>query len=149
MHAVVSAQPGGGVRDDEGEQGPTLDSGQRAAAHDREHGSGNHQRVWRRASRSSVLLISPRRDLLRVTDRGLYCEAGDFHIDPWQPVERALITHAHGDHARWGSKSYLSSTEGERVLRTRLGAAASVSSVAYSEERTIRDVRVSFHPAGH
>ena len=45
-------------------------------------------------------------DLLTVTDRGLFCEAGDFHIDPWMPVDRALITHAHGDHAKWGSREY-------------------------------------------
>ena len=90
-----------------------------------------------------------RNELLRITDRGLYCEAGDFHIDPWQPVDRALITHAHGDHARWGSTSYLTSTDGERVLRTRLGPDAAISTIAYGEQRTINGVRVSFHPAGH
>ena len=50
--------------------------------------------------------------LLRLAERGLYCEAGDFYIDPWQPVERAVITHGHGDHARWGSERYLCSREG-------------------------------------
>ena len=71
--------------------------------------------------------------LLRVTDRGLYCEAGDFYIDPWQPVDRAVITHAHGDHARWGSRHYLASAEGRRVLRTRLGADASIQSLEFRE----------------
>jgi putative mRNA 3-end processing factor len=87
--------------------------------------------------------------LLRLTDRGLYCEAGDFYIDPWQPVDRAIITHAHGDHARWGSRHYLASGEGRRVLRTRLGADASIQTVDYGEPLHLNDVRVSLHPAGH
>ena len=87
--------------------------------------------------------------LLRVTDRGLYCEAGDFYIDPWQPVDRAVITHAHGDHARWGSRHYLASDEGLRVLRTRLGADASIQPVQYGEPVHLNGVRVSLHPAGH
>lgn len=90
-----------------------------------------------------------RAELLRITDRGLYCEAGDFHIDPWQPVDQALITHAHGDHARWGSKSYLTSAAGAGVLRTRLGPDANISTIAYGNEITIGSARVSFHPAGH
>ncbi len=64
--------------------------------------------------------------LLRIDTRGLYCEAGDFHIDPWESVDRAIVTHAHGDHARWGSSRYLCSSEGERVLRTRLGPDATI-----------------------
>lgn len=87
--------------------------------------------------------------LLRSTDRGLYCEAGDFHIDPWLPVERAIITHAHGDHARWGSKQYLGARAGERVLRTRLGPQASITTVDYGERITLNNVHVSLHPAGH
>lgn len=87
--------------------------------------------------------------LLRTTERGLYCEAGGFYVDPWAPVDRAVITHAHGDHARWGSDAYLCSAEGERVLRTRLGPNARVRAVAYGEPLTIGGVRVSLHPAGH
>jgi putative mRNA 3-end processing factor len=87
--------------------------------------------------------------LLRSTERGLYCEAGDFHVDPWQPVERAVITHAHGDHARWGSRAYLCSREGERVLRTRLGPGASIRALGFGETLSIDGVRVSLHPAGH
>ncbi|MDB4878452.1 MAG: exonuclease of the beta-lactamase fold involved in processing-like protein [Gemmatimonadetes bacterium] len=87
--------------------------------------------------------------LLRLGDRGLYCEVGDFHIDPWQPVERAVITHAHGDHARWGSGTYLCSREGQGVLRTRLGTDASIQSVDWAEPVDINGVRVSLHPAGH
>ena len=87
--------------------------------------------------------------MLTLTARGLYCEAGDFHVDPWEPVDRALITHAHGDHARWGSARYLAAREGERVLRTRLGANAAIDVVDYGESLTLGGVRVSFHPAGH
>ncbi|MFL5563258.1 MAG: ligase-associated DNA damage response exonuclease [Gemmatimonadaceae bacterium] len=79
----------------------------------------------------------------------MYCAAGDFYIDPWLPVDRAVITHAHGDHARWGSHHYLSSREGERVLRTRLGADAVIQSVQFGETVTINGVDVSLHPAGH
>ena len=87
--------------------------------------------------------------LLRGTDRGLYCEAGDFYIDPWQPVDRAVITHAHGDHARWGSRHYLASAEGSRVLRTRLGADATIEYLEFKQIISRNGVRVSLHPAGH
>jgi putative mRNA 3-end processing factor len=87
--------------------------------------------------------------LLQSTDRGLYCEAGDFYIDPWLPVDRAVITHAHGDHARWGSGQYLASRAGERVLRTRLGADAAITTVEYGESLTLNGVHISLHPAGH
>ena len=87
--------------------------------------------------------------LLRTTDQGLYCEAGDFHIDPWMPVDRAVITHAHGDHARWGCRSYLGSSEGARVMRTRLGDEASIRVIPFGETVTLNGVRISLHPAGH
>jgi putative mRNA 3-end processing factor len=82
------------------------------------------------------------------TPRGLYCEAGDFHIDPWQPVERAVITHAHSDHASPGSTRYLCAAPGETVLRRRLPD-AHVETLPYGESIAIGDTRVSFHPAGH
>ena len=87
--------------------------------------------------------------MLTSTDHGLYCAAGDFFIDPWRPVPRAVITHAHGDHARWGCDHYLASRAGERVLRTRLGDDASIRLVDYGETVMIGNVRVSLHPAGH
>lgn len=59
--------------------------------------------------------------LLEQTDRGLYCAVGDFYLDPWRPVDYALITHAHSDHARWGSKHYLCHTDTAPLLRLRLG----------------------------
>lgn len=79
----------------------------------------------------------------------MYCAAGGFHIDPWKPVERAVITHAHSDHARAGSGSYLTSATGAAVLRARIGDAAPIEGIAFGEQRKIGDVTVSLHPAGH
>lgn len=87
--------------------------------------------------------------LLTLTDHGLYCDAGDFFIDPWRPVARALISHAHGDHARPGSDAYLCATPGEGVLRLRLGDEARIEALPYEQPLLINGVRVSFHPAGH
>jgi putative mRNA 3-end processing factor len=87
--------------------------------------------------------------LLRATDRGLYCEAGDFFIDPWVAVDRAVVTHAHGDHVAWGCRSYLTSAAGLGVLRQRLEPSASIRGVPYGEPVEINGVRVSLHPAGH
>jgi putative mRNA 3-end processing factor len=87
--------------------------------------------------------------LLAVTEHGLHCAAGDFFIDPWRGVDRALITHAHADHARPSSRHYLGAAPGVGVLRERLGQAASIEGIPYGERRTINGVRVSFHPAGH
>ena len=87
-------------------------------------------------------------DLIAPTDRGLYCPAGDFHIDPWRPVARALITHAHSDHARPGSDLYVCHRATAPFLKKRLGDIA-VETADYGE-RLVRDgVEVSFHPAGH
>lgn len=88
-------------------------------------------------------------DLLQLTDRGLFCPAGEFFIDPWQPVDRAVITHAHSDHARGGSRHYLTTRAGERVLRLRLGEAPSIQAVDYGETVNLNGSRVSLHPAGH
>jgi putative mRNA 3-end processing factor len=88
-------------------------------------------------------------DLLISTPSGLYCPPGDFYIDPWRPVERAVITHAHGDHARWGSKQYLCAAPGEGVLRIRLGPDARIESLPFGRSVDIRGVRVTLFPAGH
>ena len=87
--------------------------------------------------------------LLRTDDRGLFCEAGGFYIDPWRPVERAVISHAHGDHARWGSAAYLGAEPSVPILRRRLGEAARIEGVPFGERVRMGDVTVSFHPAGH
>lgn len=86
--------------------------------------------------------------VLSFTDRGVYCEAGDFFIDPWRPVDRALITHGHSDHSRWGMGSYLCTDLAAPVIRHRLGD-VSLGTIAYGERRTIGGATVSFHPAGH
>ncbi|MEL6549729.1 MAG: ligase-associated DNA damage response exonuclease [Pseudomonadota bacterium] len=86
--------------------------------------------------------------VLSFTDRGIYCAAGDFYIDPWRPVDRALITHGHADHARPGMGRYLSTDGAAPVIRYRLGDIA-LDTVAYGEVRRIGDAEVSFFPAGH
>jgi putative mRNA 3-end processing factor len=79
---------------------------------------------------------------------GLYCAAGDFYIDPWRPVDKAVITHAHADHARTGSTRYISAAPGEGILRSRLGRIV-LHSLAYGETLRVNDVQLSLHPAGH
>jgi putative mRNA 3-end processing factor len=87
--------------------------------------------------------------LLTLTDRGLYCEPGDFFVDPWAPVPLAVVTHAHGDHVAWGCGRYVTSAEGAGVLRLRLSPGADVTALAYGAPLEHRGVRVSLHPAGH
>lgn len=87
--------------------------------------------------------------MLIETPAGLYCPAGDFHIDPWGTVPRAVITHAHGDHARAGSAAYLCSTECAPLLRRRFGNDAVIETLPYGEQLTLGGMRVSLHPAGH
>jgi putative mRNA 3-end processing factor len=86
--------------------------------------------------------------VLTFTDSGIYCPAGDFHIDPWRPVPRALITHGHSDHARPGHGSYLATHQALPVIRKRLGA-ITADGMAYGETYGIGGAAVSFHPAGH
>ncbi|MEX2142177.1 MAG: ligase-associated DNA damage response exonuclease [Pirellulales bacterium] len=87
--------------------------------------------------------------LLELTDRGLYCAAGDFYVDPWRPVGWAVITHAHSDHARAGSRSYLTAERGVEILRQRVGDEATIQGVPFGEAVMHNGVRVSLHPAGH
>jgi putative mRNA 3-end processing factor len=87
--------------------------------------------------------------LLRVTDSGLYCERGDFYIDPWWPVGRAVVTHAHSDHLTWGCGEYLVARDGLGVARARLGEPSTIATAAYGEPLDINGVKVSLHPAGH
>jgi len=87
-------------------------------------------------------------DLIVAHPEGLYCPAGAFHIDPWRPVERAIVTHAHADHARPGHRHYLCAQAGVGALLARLPG-ISVQGLAYGEPIDINGVRVSLHPAGH
>lgn len=86
--------------------------------------------------------------LINFTDKGLYCQPGNFYIDPWQPVERAVITHAHSDHARWGSQHYLCHHHTKPILQLRLGQ-NNYQSVEWNEPVIMNGVKVSLHPAGH
>lgn len=90
-----------------------------------------------------------RGSLISLTPRGLYCEQGDFYIDPWRPVDKAVLTHAHSDHAYQGNKSYLVATPGVGLARIRLDAEADISSLEYGNRTVLNGVKVSFHPAGH
>ncbi|OAN78265.1 DNA ligase-associated DEXH box helicase [Sulfitobacter sp. EhC04] len=89
-----------------------------------------------------------RTPVLTFTENGIYCPAGDFYIDPWRPVDRALITHGHADHARSGMGSYLATHAALPVMRHRLGEIRA-EGIAFGEGRRIGGAEVSFHPAGH
>jgi putative mRNA 3-end processing factor len=91
----------------------------------------------------------PSADLIVQRPEGLYCPAGDFFIDPWRPVGRAVITHAHADHARAGHGAYLAHRDAEAVMRTRLGDDIRFEGLAYGQAVRIGDASVSLHPAGH
>ena len=88
-------------------------------------------------------------DMVVVRKEGLYCVPGQFYIDPWRPVDRAVITHAHGDHARVGHGHYLSTSSGVNVLKSRLGSDIHIDGIDYGTTVTHNGVAISLHPAGH
>ncbi|MET0986267.1 MAG: ligase-associated DNA damage response exonuclease [Steroidobacteraceae bacterium] len=87
--------------------------------------------------------------LVVATERGLHCPRGGFYIDPWMPVDQALITHGHGDHLRRGSERYLIAEPGVPIAAVRTGEPERLQAVPYGEQLQLGSVRVSFHPAGH
>lgn len=91
--------------------------------------------------------------MIRLTDKGLYCAAGDFYIDPWRPVERAVITHGHADHARPGSELYYCQRAGVPILQKRLGQDITVEGLKYGQSITLfskhQHANISLHSAGH
>jgi putative mRNA 3-end processing factor len=87
--------------------------------------------------------------LIEPTASGLYCRQGGFFIDPLQPAERAVITHAHADHARPGSAHYLATPDTARLISARLGPGTRVQAAAYGQVIDLNGVRLSLHPAGH
>ena len=91
----------------------------------------------------------PTGSLLEHTPQGLYCRAAAAWIDPVGPVPRALITHAHADHARPGCGEYWAVGASEAILRQRLGATINLIPVDYGAAHRIGEARVSFHSAGH
>src|SRR3979411_3554493 len=90
-------------------------------------------------------------DLLQPTPSGLCCPTAGFHIDPTRPVDKALITHGHSDHARPGHGAVLATQETLDLLRLRYGDnfARSTQAIAYGEKIKLGDLMVQFHPAGH
>ena len=89
------------------------------------------------------------KSFIQFTSKGIYCVPGKFYLDPWKPVDLALITHGHGDHAKWGMKKYLCHHFTKPILKLRIGEDIEVQSVEYGEQIMINGVQVSFHPAGH
>ncbi|HAS58769.1 MAG TPA: DNA ligase-associated DEXH box helicase [Algoriphagus sp.] len=88
-------------------------------------------------------------NLLELTESGLYCPPAQVFIDPWRPVDKALITHAHSDHSRWGMKAYLAHHHSAEVMKLRLGEDINLQTLEYGDDLLINGVKVSFHPAGH
>lgn len=87
--------------------------------------------------------------LLQFTDRGIYCKQAGLYIDPWKPVKKALITHGHADHARYGHQHYLCHHHSKPILKLRLGGNIDVQTLAYGEPVTVNGVNITFYPAGH
>lgn len=88
-------------------------------------------------------------NLLSFRPEGIYCERADVYLDPWKPVKRAMITHGHSDHARWGHKHYLATESAAPVIRYRLGDEINLQTIQYGQKMSINGVDFSFHPAGH
>jgi putative mRNA 3-end processing factor len=86
--------------------------------------------------------------LIEFTDNGLYCATGNFYIDPWKPVDKAIITHAHSDHARFGSNSYLCHPLTKPILQLRLGD-VQTETIGWNQPISMNGVKISLHPAGH
>jgi len=87
--------------------------------------------------------------LIDFTSSGLYCPVADVYIDPWKPVDYAIISHAHADHARMGNLKYLAHKDSLPVLKHRLGMYTNVQAVDYGETIYKNGVKISLHPAGH
>lgn len=87
--------------------------------------------------------------MLRFDQNGIYCRQAGVYIDPWRPVDKAIITHAHSDHARWGNKYYLAHHDTVPLLRLRLGVDIHVEGIGYNQPIEINGVQISLHPAGH
>lgn len=87
--------------------------------------------------------------LIEFHPEGIYCPQADIFIDPWKPQKKAIITHAHADHARSGMQSYLAHKDSAEVLRLRLGKGIKLETVDYNQSISMNGVNFSLHPAGH
>lgn len=86
--------------------------------------------------------------LLEFTDRGIFCEKADVYLDPWKPVDKAIISHGHSDHSRPGHKKYMTHHRNVPIVKHRLGP-VSITGKEWGESFTINGVKFSLHPAGH
>lgn len=86
--------------------------------------------------------------LLEFTDKGIYCHEAKVYIDPWKPVDKAIITHGHADHSRWGHQQYITHHRNIPIISHRLGK-INVTGKEWGEVFTINNVQFSLHPAGH
>lgn len=93
-------------------------------------------------------LKQTKKPLLCFNKKGIYCEPADVYLDPWKPVDKAIITHGHADHSRWGHKKYITHHTNVPIIKHRLGD-IEVSGVGYGETFTVNNVKFSLHPAGH
>lgn len=89
-----------------------------------------------------------RSPLLVFDDKGIFCEPAGVYLDPWRPVEKAIITHGHADHSRWGHKKYITHKDNVPIIKHRLGE-IEVSGKEYGETFIVNNVKFSLHPAGH
>ena len=87
--------------------------------------------------------------IIKFTKKGIYCIPGKFYLDPWYPVNYAIISHGHADHSRSGMKNYLCHNHSKAILQHRIGRDINIESLGYNEPKIINGVTVSFHPAGH
>ncbi|MGK7388980.1 MAG: ligase-associated DNA damage response exonuclease [Candidatus Cyclobacteriaceae bacterium M2_1C_046] len=87
--------------------------------------------------------------LLQFTEAGIFCEKANIYIDPWKPVDHAVITHGHSDHARYGNKHYIATHDAVPVIRYRLGEDINIEGADFGESFSVNGVKFSFHPAGH
>jgi putative mRNA 3-end processing factor len=86
--------------------------------------------------------------LLQFTPKGIYCEQADVYLDPWKPVNKAIISHGHADHSRWGHQQYITHHKNIPIVQHRLGD-VNISGKDWGETFTINNVKFSLHPAGH
>jgi putative mRNA 3-end processing factor len=89
-----------------------------------------------------------KKPLLKFTEKGIFCELAKVYLDPWKPVDKAIISHGHADHSRWGHKKYITHHNNIPIIEHRLGN-INVSGKNWGESFTINGVTFSLHPAGH
>ena len=94
-------------------------------------------------------VVKKRLKFIKFTKKGIYCIPGKFYLDPWYPVDYAIISHGHADHSRWGNKHYLCHQDSKNILLHRLGKDISIETLNFNQTKTINGVKVSFFPAGH